>query len=97
MSSQLNRFHEATVDHDSRDILLQGVDVAIEGKDLLIDSQIKIEAGYHYGLVGRNGIGKSTFLRVTKKTKNLIFLMVYTILLIAGIGIKHVRGYIIIA
>lgn len=75
MSSQLNRFHEATVDHDSRDILLEGVDVAIEGKDLLVNSQIKIEAGYHYGLVGRNGIGKSTFLRVAKKSNNIFFLM----------------------
>ena len=63
VSSQLNRFHEATIDHASKDIFLNGVNIKIGDKNLLIDSRLKIESGCRYGLVGRNGIGKSTLLK----------------------------------
>ena len=63
VSTQLNRFHEATIDHSSKDIHLNGVNIKIGDFDLLIDSQLKIESGFRYGLVGRNGIGKSTLLK----------------------------------
>jgi len=59
----MNRFHEATIDHSSRNIYLNGVNLSISGKNLLTDSQVRIDSGYRYGLVGRNGIGKSTLLR----------------------------------
>ncbi len=59
----MNRFHEATIDHSSRNIYLNGVNLSISGKNLLTDSQVRIESGYRYGLVGRNGIGKSTLLK----------------------------------
>lgn len=63
VSTQLNRFHEATVDHSSKDIFLNGINIKIGDNDLLIDSQLKIESSCRYGLVGRNGIGKSTLLK----------------------------------
>jgi ATP-binding cassette subfamily F protein 3 len=63
VSTQLNRFHEATVDHSSKDIFLNGVNIKIGDNDLLIVSQLKIESSCRYGLVGRNGIGKSTLLK----------------------------------
>lgn len=59
----MNRFHEATIDHSSKDIHLNGVNLTIGDKELLVDSQLKIEADCYYGLVGRNGIGKSTLLK----------------------------------
>ena len=33
------------------------------GKDLLLDAQLKLAHGRRYGLVGLNGIGKTTLLR----------------------------------
>ena len=59
----MNRFHEATIDHSSKEIHLNGVDLTIGGNELLINSQLKIEADSYYGLVGRNGTGKSTLLK----------------------------------
>ena len=61
--SQLNRFHEATLDHQSKDIHLVGVTISVGGFEVLVDAELKIEQGCHYGLIGRNGVGKSTLLR----------------------------------
>ena len=63
VSTQLNRFHEATIDHSSKDIFLSDVNIKIGNSDLLVGSQLKIESACRYGLVGRNGIGKSTLLK----------------------------------
>jgi len=62
-TTQMNRFHEATIDHSSRSIYLNDVNLSVAGKNLLIDSQVRIDSGYRYGLVGRNGVGKSTLLK----------------------------------
>ncbi|CAL5867004.1 uncharacterized protein PFLUO_LOCUS1216 [Penicillium psychrofluorescens] len=34
-----------------------------EGKELIADGHLRLKAGIHYGLLGRNGTGKSTLLR----------------------------------
>lgn len=47
----------------SKDIKLDGVDVAIGGLRILTDTNLTLAYGRRYGLVGQNGIGKSTLLR----------------------------------
>ena len=51
------------MDHSSKYIHLNDVSIKIGDSDLLVGSQLKIDFAYRYGLVGRNGIGKSTLLR----------------------------------
>lgn len=47
----------------SRDLHLESFDVALAGKRILTGASVTIAHGRRYGLVGRNGVGKSTFLR----------------------------------
>jgi len=47
----------------SKDIKVDGIDVAIGGLRILSDTQLTLAYGRRYGLVGQNGIGKSTLLR----------------------------------
>ncbi|KAF0711750.1 hypothetical protein As57867_005088, partial [Aphanomyces stellatus] len=59
-TSQQDRFHLATIDHENYNIKLIDVCLSIGNRELLVGAQLKLEAGVHYGLVGRNGTGKST-------------------------------------
>ncbi|KAL8273265.1 hypothetical protein Esti_002766 [Eimeria stiedai] len=43
-------------------ILVDSFSIAVAGRQLLIDTSLKLMKGRRYGLIGRNGIGKSTFL-----------------------------------
>jgi len=47
----------------SKDIKLDGIDVSIGGLRILTDTTLTLAYGRRYGLVGQNGIGKSTLLR----------------------------------
>ncbi|CAG8953218.1 hypothetical protein HYFRA_00003419 [Hymenoscyphus fraxineus] len=47
----------------SKDIKLDGIDVSIGGLRILSDTTLTLSYGRRYGLVGQNGIGKSTLLR----------------------------------
>ncbi|OBT89310.1 ATP-binding cassette, sub-family F, member 3 [Pseudogymnoascus sp. 03VT05] len=47
----------------SKDIKLDGIDVTIGGLRILTDTNLTLAYGRRYGLVGQNGIGKSTLLR----------------------------------
>lgn len=47
----------------SKDIKLDGIDVSIGGLRILSDTTLTLAFGRRYGLVGQNGIGKSTLLR----------------------------------
>ena len=47
----------------SKDIKLDGIDVAIGGLRILTDTSLTLVYGRRYGLVGKNGVGKSTLLR----------------------------------
>ncbi|POS83122.1 P-loop containing nucleoside triphosphate hydrolase protein [Erysiphe pulchra] len=46
-----------------KDIKLDGIDVSIGGLRILTDTSLSLAYGRRYGLVGQNGIGKSTLLR----------------------------------
>ncbi|CAD2217836.1 ABC transporter, putative [Angomonas deanei] len=48
----------------SRDISLNKVSVSVNGKKLYHDASVKLSAGARYGLMGPNGRGKSTILRL---------------------------------
>ncbi|ORY07061.1 hypothetical protein K493DRAFT_295637, partial [Basidiobolus meristosporus CBS 931.73] len=61
--SQASRFHKESTENQSKDVDLPGVNLAVNSVDLLVDSRLLLKAGTHYGLVGRNGIGKSTLLK----------------------------------
>ncbi|KAL8150296.1 hypothetical protein V2J09_020104 [Rumex salicifolius] len=58
-----------SVNHDNsggpivRDIHLENFNVSVGGRDLIVDGNVNLAFGRHYGLVGRNGTGKTTFLR----------------------------------
>ena len=51
----------------SKDIKVEGVDVSISGKRILTDTALSLSFGRRYGLVGQNGIGKSTLLRALSR------------------------------
>ena len=47
----------------SKDIKLDAFDISFAGKRILTDANLTLAFGRRYGLIGRNGIGKSTLLR----------------------------------
>jgi ATP-binding cassette subfamily F protein 3 len=51
----------------SKDIKVDGFDISIGGKRILSDTSLTLAYGRRYGLVGQNGIGKSTLLRALAK------------------------------
>ncbi|KAF3939428.1 hypothetical protein ABW19_dt0201915 [Dactylella cylindrospora] len=51
----------------SKDIKVENVDVQIGGKRILTDTTLTLAYGRRYGLVGQNGIGKSTLLRALSR------------------------------
>ena len=53
----------------SKDIKLDGIDVTIGGLRILTDTSLTLAYGRRYGLVGQNGIGKSTLLRALARRK----------------------------
>ncbi|KAF0715777.1 Aste57867_3193 [Aphanomyces stellatus] len=62
-TSQPTRFHSATVDHHDFNVHLERVYLSIGHRDLLTNAALTLQKGIHYGLVGRNGTGKSTLLQ----------------------------------
>eukprot|EP00242_Pyramimonas_sp_CCMP2087_P008992 CAMPEP_0198199776 /NCGR_PEP_ID=MMETSP1445-20131203/2944_1 /TAXON_ID=36898 /ORGANISM="Pyramimonas sp., Strain CCMP2087" /LENGTH=747 /DNA_ID=CAMNT_0043869669 /DNA_START=107 /DNA_END=2350 /DNA_ORIENTATION=+ len=51
-------------DHMSRDIKVEGFSVMAKGKELMKNTTFNVVHGRRYGLVGPNGKGKSTLLRL---------------------------------
>jgi len=51
----------------SKDIKIDRFDVSIGGKRILTDTSLTLSYGHRYGLVGHNGVGKSTFLRALSR------------------------------
>ncbi|KAK8240039.1 P-loop containing nucleoside triphosphate hydrolase protein [Phyllosticta capitalensis] len=51
----------------SKDIKVDGIDISIAGQRILADTNLTLAYGRRYGLVGQNGIGKSTLLRALSK------------------------------
>ncbi|KAF2862646.1 ABC transporter domain-containing protein [Piedraia hortae CBS 480.64] len=51
----------------SKDVTVDGVDIAIGSLRILTDTTLTLSHGRRYGLVGQNGIGKSTLLRALSR------------------------------
>lgn len=51
----------------SKDIKVDGIDITIGGKRILTDASLTLAYSRRYGLVGQNGIGKSTLLRALSR------------------------------
>lgn len=63
---RLQRIHCSKASHHELFLLLQvhSLSVRAKGKLLLENTQLSVTAGRRYGLVGPNGKGKSTLLRL---------------------------------
>ncbi|XP_062210964.1 ABC transporter F family member 4-like [Phragmites australis] len=55
---------EGAVDDNVKDIVLENFSVSARGKELLKSASLRISNGRRYGLVGPNGMGKSTLLKL---------------------------------
>ncbi|XP_010519988.1 PREDICTED: ABC transporter F family member 4 [Tarenaya hassleriana] len=55
---------EDTADANVKDITIENFSVSARGKELLKNASVKISHGKRYGLVGPNGMGKSTLLKL---------------------------------
>lgn len=53
--------------YKSKDIKIDGIDITIGGIRILSDTSLTLAFGRRYGLVGQNGIGKSTLLRALSR------------------------------
>jgi len=51
----------------SKDIKIDNCDVSISGTRILADTTLTLSYGHRYGLVGNNGVGKSTLLRALSR------------------------------
>ncbi|PSR77336.1 P-loop containing nucleoside triphosphate hydrolase protein [Coniella lustricola] len=51
----------------SKDIKIDNIDVSIGGQRILTDTTFTLAYGHRYGLVGNNGVGKSTLLRALSR------------------------------
>lgn len=56
----------------TKDIKIEGFDVAFGEKVLLKNADLSLTFGRRYGLVGRNGLGKSTLLKMMSSRQLLI-------------------------
>jgi len=61
--SQVSRYHSETIDSYAKDIDLKDLNIIVGDRELLVDANLKLFQGVHYGLIGQNGIGKSTLLK----------------------------------
>eukprot|EP00796_Vickermania_ingenoplastis_P000086 gene86-59_t len=57
-------FEEGGANKGSKNIVFNKVSVSVNGKTLFLDAVVKLSAGSRYGLMGPNGRGKSTILRL---------------------------------
>ncbi|CDI79071.1 ATP-binding cassette sub-family F member 1, putative [Eimeria acervulina] len=56
------RHGDVQLKRSAEGILVDSFSISVAGRQLLIDTSLKLMKGRRYGLIGRNGIGKSTFL-----------------------------------
>lgn len=64
---QVNPLQIGSAAGKSKDVKIDNVDVSISGKRILSDTSLTLAYGRRYGLVGQNGIGKSTLLRALSR------------------------------
>ena len=51
------------------DLTLDKISVIVGGRALLEDTSVKLAYGRKYGLVGRNGIGKTCFMNALARSE----------------------------
>lgn len=51
----------------SKDVKLDNIDISVSSQRILTDAALTLAYGHRYGLVGQNGIGKSTLLRALSR------------------------------
>ncbi|KAL4896310.1 P-loop containing nucleoside triphosphate hydrolase protein [Aspergillus ambiguus] len=51
----------------SKDVKVDSIDISVGGHRILTDASLTLAYGHRYGLVGQNGIGKSTLLRALSR------------------------------
>lgn len=59
-TSQQSRFHLASIEADTTAIDLETVCIATGENEVIVDASLRIKEGVRYGLIGRNGCGKSS-------------------------------------
>ena len=52
----------------SNDLILENISMVIAGKTLLDTTNVKLAYGKKYGLVGRNGIGKTCLMNALARS-----------------------------
>ena len=57
-NTQQSRFHTETLETFCEDVDLKDLTLTAGDKELLSNTQLRLFAGRHYGLVGANGAGK---------------------------------------
>ncbi|CAL8465918.1 g5454 [Coccomyxa elongata] len=62
-TTQQSRFHKETLETIAEDVDLKTLNLTVGDNELLVDANLRLFAGVHYGLVGANGVGKSTLLK----------------------------------
>lgn len=62
-TSQVSRFHSETLETLFNNVDLKQVNISVGDRDLIVDTDLQLFAGIHYGLVGGNGTGKTTLLK----------------------------------
>lgn len=57
-TTQQSRFHKETLETIAEDVDLKTLNLTVGDNELLVDANLRLFAGVHYGLVGANGVGK---------------------------------------
>lgn len=65
------------------DISVDDVTIGVPGKQLVCSASLKLVYGHKYGLIGRNGIGKSTLLR----------LVLFCLIILRHISRRQITGF----
>mmetsp|Transcript_69537 Transcript_69537/g.166727 ORF Transcript_69537/g.166727 Transcript_69537/m.166727 type:complete len:821 (-) Transcript_69537:369-2831(-) len=66
VTAEVSRFHKEAVQDEitsTLDIDVKGLCISVAGRELLVEAHLKLCPGQRYGLIGRNGCGKSSLLR----------------------------------
>ncbi|XP_068640397.1 ABC transporter F family member 3 [Aristolochia californica] len=55
--------HDNSGEGTVKDIHMENFNISVGGRELIEEGSLTLSFGRHYGLIGRNGTGKTTFLR----------------------------------
>ena len=62
VTSQPSRFHTES-QHLLRTVHIKDLNISVGENSLLVDAELQLVPSTHYGLIGRNGVGKSCLLK----------------------------------